>query len=139
MTFHSSSVELQQNGHPDSVYPFQEGDTTTWINEFLSQNKGVYRFSFSFYPLFPYFFAYSTLLFIKLHLRDFSPCWLQPRLDFACFLLKAGMEAFGHLLDFQVIFVAISHGPFLITSFRVFLYNTNQQNNTRVSLSYQSR
>lgn len=62
-------------------------------NEFLSLNKGVYRFCFS-PPQAPsyHIFAYSLLLFIKLHLRDFSPCWLQPCLNFACFL-KAGMKA----------------------------------------------
>lgn len=57
-----------------------------------------------------YLFAYSTMLFIEWNLRDFSPCWLQHGLNFACFsLLKARIEAFLHMLGFQVIFCLSHH------------------------------
>lgn len=61
------------------------------------------------------FFALEKIDFFFLHipqcyllnenLRDFSPCWLQPSLNFACFsLLKARIEAFLHMLGLQVFF-----------------------------------
>lgn len=45
------------------------------------------------------------MLFIEWNLRDFSPCWLWPSLNFACYsLLKARIEAILHMLGLQVIF-----------------------------------
>lgn len=87
----------------------QHGQTQLYL--WMNWARGLHIFCFRKIWFFFFFFAYSTMLFIEWNLRDFSPCWLQPSLNFACVsLLKIRIEAFLHMLGLQVIlFFCLSH------------------------------
>lgn len=75
---------------------WQHGQTRLHLG--MNWGKGVYVFLLE-RELF-FFFAYSSILFIKWNLRDFSPCWLQPSLNIACLCLLS-FKAFLHILGIQ--------------------------------------
>lgn len=82
-------------------------DKLSWISGW-PEKKGLRISAWESFFFFFFLFAYSTMLFIGWNLRDFSPCWLQPSLNIACFsLLKARVEAFLHMLGLQVIFFLV--------------------------------